>query len=288
MKVRIGGQARQVNTPADLKAVEREIAGNMVRGVTAAALDVTPRFLQRLKERVEVAATMEANRIMSLMVSLIDKPRRRLQDQGLSAAELMVGMDLSTSARRSLTMSGSVRWQELNPKYSRSKDKRFPQHRNNMFKARGTMRNYFKGRGANIIRSRLGGIQVQVDRTLTDRSYPAGNNRWVTRAGDFLSTDAGDEVTKVALGRVTVTMFPRLSPSMAPMLSTRRWTDSGTGAMEEAVFGGTRTLDKLMNRYGSYRPLLTPVVQFFMLNRIPAAINRTLQDYIQRTSRIYD
>jgi hypothetical protein len=282
MKVRIGGVERSVANQSDLKQVEDQIANTIVNGAIAEALDITPRFLDRLQERVQISATREANRVMDTIVDVIDNPQFGT-DPGLNGANLTRGTDLFASGR--------VDWKPLSFRYTMRKDRQVRRwgagakaaraRSSKMFFNRGTLRNYLKGRGSTIIRNRLGGMEVKVDRKLTDRSFMSANNRWTKRASDFLGE--GD-VGRIVLGRVELTMFPRLSPAMAPMLATRRWTDAGDGAMEKAVFGGTKTLAKLLNRRDAYRALLTPVVQFFMLVRIPAAVNRSVTDYLRRTS----
>lgn len=267
MKVRVGGVSRTIRSQADISAVETQITNAIVKGVVSEAVELTPRFLRRLAQRVQVAATLEASKIFSVISENIGKPRQAINSQNLTADDLMRGVPRSGIPAYT---GYYVPWPELNYRYARRKRKRFPGSEYNMFRYSGAMQRYFGRQGPSIIRNRLGGMSVQVSEA------PKGAARSLDQAPA--------ENARIALGKVSLTMFPRLSPAMAPMLSTRRWTDAGDGAMERAVFGGTRTLEKLLNRRNSYRPLVTPTVQFFMLTRIPAAVNRSMRDYFNRTS----
>lgn len=276
MKVRIGGVRQDVNSPGDLQKLKATIANTIVDGVVSEALEVTPRVLRRLKERVQVAATMEANKIFDVIADTIGKRRQAINTQNLTADDLMKGVP-----RDSVPMSGGyyVPWPELSYRYARWKGKKRPGAEYQMFRLTGAMRTYFARQGPTIIRNRLGGMEVNVDETFKRAYVSGGNYKLVKRE----LVDEGD-VAKIVMGRVTLTMFPRLSPAMAPMLATRRWTDGGDGTLERSVFGGTKTAAKLMNRRNKFRPLVTPTLQFFMLNRIPAAVNRSMRDYFRRTS----
>lgn len=286
MKVQIGGVRRSIANQSDLRRAEEDISKLITAGAVAEAIELTPRFLDRLEDRVRRAATGEAERMMDIIVSLMDKPQPGA-NPGISGSDLTRGTDLFAS--------GNLSWKPLSDRYARSKDlmvrrwgmtgKTARARSSRYFVNKATLRNYLKGRGPTIIKNRLGGMEVTVDRKLTDRSFMSANHKWTPRASDLIMD--GD-VGKIVLGRVTLTMFPRLSPAMAPMLATRQWTSGGDGAMEKAMFGGTKTLHKLLNRRASYRPLITPVVQFFMLSRIPAAVNRSVTDYLRRTNLSVD
>lgn len=281
MKVKIGGVQRSAASSTDLAKVENAISSMVVNGAVSSATELTPRILKRLEQRVRVAAMVEASRMMAMVVSLIDTPRRT----GISDTDLRRGsaLDLTGAVRQGFTLRGQVDWAPLTLNYALRKHKARRRNTNHMFRYNSTMRNYLKGRAQSIVDGRLGGIQVEVDNRLRHSYVSGGNNKLVglERVDNF---DASGNTAKVILGRVTLTMFPRLSPSLAPMLSTRRWTSSGNGQLERYLFGGTKTMHKFTNGRGEYRPLLTPVLQFFMLSRIPAAVNASVRDYMRRIS----
>lgn len=272
MKITIGGKlmpGREVDT----RAYEREITKMISDKITDRAIDVTPRLLRGLRDRIQAAAMSEANKIFENLIATTDRPRQQLSSMNLT------GFDVARGGPRDMpTPRGFIRWPELSLKYGlhKGRRKRKPENRNRMFRYNDVMRNYFKRSGQSIVRSRLGGIQVSVDDKVAKTSEARGTGSYVEAS----------KVGNLVLGRVTVTMFPRLSPALAPMLSSRRWTDHGNGAMERVMFGGTRTLDKLLNKGQAFRPLVAPTVQFFMLVRIPAVVRRNVADYFKRTGEI--
>lgn len=289
MKVRIGGVQRTLVSATDLKKAEDAVSNLITANAVASVMDISVKSLTRLEDRIRSAATAEAARMMDVIVSVMDKPQPGMSP-GISGSDLTRGTNLFASGR--------IGWKPLSDRYARSKDlmvrswgmtgKAARARSSRYFTNRGTLRNYLKGRGTSIIKNRLGGMEVQVDKKLRAESYMSGNNKYVTKGlKDIVweSNDGAGDAGRIVLGRVTLTMFPRLSPAMAPMLATRRWTDAGDGAMEKALFGGTKTLHKLLNRRNAYRPIITPVVQFFMLSRIPAAVNRAVTDNIRKTTQ---
>ena len=268
MKVRIG--TGPIQTDPKPSEIEAQIVKTIVDQVIENALDLTPRFLRRMEQRLQTVATAEANRIFSTITSIIDRPQRGGAG-GFSASDMMSGVEIDPIFKpRALAKGGSVQWQELSYRYALRKHT--GPNRDRFFRKSNAMRNYFARQGSTIVRNRLGGVEVKVQQTNIPKP---GVGR------DVLP----EQVAHLVFGRINVTMFPRLTPSLAPMLSTRDWTSSNGGQMERVIFSGTRTADKLLNRANKHRPLVTPVVQFFMLVRIPNAIRRNLQDYLQRTGR---
>lgn len=289
MRVRFGGFDARL-APGDrrsLAEIERGIAAEVQQEVIDRAIEISPQYLRRMGERVKLAATSEARKLMDVLVALLDRPGRGLGNYWLRSTDLMVGSRLSPAANP----GGSIRWAQYTHRYLMHKRKRFPTKVDRTYVYTGALRDYFKGRGRTIIENRLGGVEVQVDdgvemrrRNPNNRRY-RGLNRPINPAGILARPNTpvktGKTVEKAVLGRITVTMFPRVGPSLVPMLASRRWTTTGTGALEREIFGGTRAAHKLASR--TYRPLFTPALQFFMLVRIPGAITATLNDYFRRT-----
>lgn len=295
MKVRIGGVQRTLVSATDLQKAENAVSSMIMQGALLEAIEVAPKTLRQIENRVRNAAVAESARMMDVIVSIMDKPQPGLSP-GISGSDLTRGTNLFATGR--------LGWKPLSDRYARSKDlmtrrwgmtgKAARGRSSRYFTNRGTLRNYLKGRGATVIKNRLGGMQVDVDKTYGKSYISSGNHKYVARdlvtaaiekgMSSSQQTAAKSEAARVLMGRVTLTMFPRLSPAMAPMLATRRWTDAGDGAMEKAMFGGTKTLNKLLNRRNAYRPIITPVVQFFMLSRIPAAVNRAVTDNLRKTN----
>lgn len=276
MKVRIGGVQHQWS-PGASKAVEitNQIAGSLASVVINNAYELTPRFLRRLKLRLQAAATAEANRIFGVILAAMDQTRS--STSGLSYSDVMSGTSLAPGIN---APGGRIIWPELSYAYAIRKGRTRPQNKNRFFQNSGQLRNYFTRQGASIVRSRLGGVQVTVDES---PAHSAASRRYDGRTV-WRRAILPEEVSNLLLGRVEVSMFPRLTPALAPMLSTRRWTDAGSGAMERQMFSGTRAVNKLVNRNRPYRPLVAPTVQFFMLVRIPSAIKRALSTYLSKAA----
>lgn len=272
MKVRIGSGPVQKNP--DLTAVQNQIIATIVDQAVQSSIDMTPRFLRRLRERVQTVATNEANQIFKVITSIIDRPAKS-GTGGFSASSLMSGIEIDPIFKpRALAAGGAITWPELSYRYAMQKSKTGNRYR--FFRNKNTMRNYFKGRSANIIQGRFGGVQVSIDQSE------------VKRRRNATASILPEDVSRIVLGSISVNIFPRLTPALAPMLSTRQWTSTNGGKLEASIFSGTRTAAKLLNRRNSHRPLVTPVVQFFILVRIPNAIRRNLQDYLRRTGNRAD
>lgn len=281
MKVRIGGLEHRFTAGAgasQLQAIENQISGGIIQKVVEEAQEITPKFLRRLRTRLQAAATGEANAIFQTITGIIDTPRGSTADLGIRYMDLMRGAPSGATGP-----GGRVSWEDLDlsPSYAMRKRKARPANRSRFFRYNNHLRNYLARQGPSIVRSRLGGIQVDVDETPV--SSRSSSQRLYAGKVFWRSVVNPEDIKSILLGRVTVTMFPRLTPSLAPMLSTRRWTDSGKGAMERQMFAGTKAAQKLVNKGNPFRPLVTPTVQFFMLVRIPAAIRNSLNNYLTRT-----
>ena len=278
MKVRIGSQVFQSGPGAGaLKAreIEDQIAGNLASIAIKDAYDLSPRLLRGMRSRLQAGAMAEADRIFDVVTSIMDKPQGT--PAGFVYTDLMRGVSLDPTIR---AQGGRITWPDFSSRYYMFKKRNYSANRRRFFRLTNHLQSYFSRQGSSIVRNRLGGIQVSVD---TSPAHGAQVRRY---AGNTVWRRAilPEEVSKLLLGRVEVTMFPRLSPALAPMLSTRRWTDAGRGGMERQMFAGTRTMHKLINGNRPYRPLVSPVVQFFMLVRIPNAIRRALNNYLSRTA----
>lgn len=256
MKILVGGARFQVGPgAAGLAKVSEKIEQSVFNQIENQTTRAAPAIMSRIKTRLLADTTREAEKMFDVVGDVIDKPRYSIS--GLQFSDLMRG---TSTVQGFQAIGGRVEWPGLSLQYSMKKARDRPANKYRMFRYSNAMRNYLRRSGPSIVRGRLGGIKVDVKPL-------AKNAERVTQSyiRDFL------------IGRLTVTIFPRLSPMLAPGLSTRRWTDvDKSGAMEKAIFSGTRTAQKLVNRMSPYRPLVAPTVQFFILNRIPNQIRRTL------------
>lgn len=276
MKVRIGAVQHRVDTAqrARLDAVQTDIAAAIVKAAVAESVEISPRYLKTLERRLAAAAREEAAKIFDVILGIIDQPR--FGGAGVSQADVKRG-----APRGPLNPSApAIRWPALTLNYQRQKARRYPANKYRMFRRTNALRRYLSSRGGNFVQSRLGGIVVR-----SDTQAPRGAlTRQYRGEAVWRQTVLQEELPDRVIGRVSVTIFPKLSPSLAPGLATRRWTrvDPNRG-FERVYFRGAKAAEKLMNREQSFRPLVSPVTQYFVLARIPNAINQSLKGYLRRT-----
>jgi hypothetical protein len=92
---------------------------------------------------------------------------------------------------------------------------------------------------------------------------------------------------KEFLGALRIHIFPRIGPALLPGLASGRWTQTTTdGRFERQLFGNAQWVRKLAGPPGRQRPIMQPVVQFWILHRIPRAIVPVLQKWMEANTRI--
>ncbi len=157
-------------------------------------------------------------------------------------------------------MEASVRWKNLSNRWIRDKERRTSLNAERFFVNTGQLGQQLRKID---IAQRAGGFSIDSELSKNDR-------------GSVIRTGV------MQLGDLQVTIFPRLNASMLPMLASGRWTDTNNGYFEEQFFPN-RMGEKLSGPQGRqgkiYRPLVLPILQFFLAYRIPRAINRAVTSY---------
>lgn len=275
MKIRIGGgplsdqQATQlrlskVPTSTDLAKIENAIRDSLLASIKEEVLAISPQRLQKMADAVRMAATLEALKLFGEIGSLIDSQARGIQGivrwKPLSYQyEIWKGSYLRGRAKRGRGRHADVA--------------RASAAANSFFALSGRLNAYFKKNGHSIVLNRFGGVRVEAD---------------VSRLPKRRLTliDATAEVQgrsfKFNLGRISVHMFPSISPHLMPMLASGRWSDTSEKASFERAMLPKGVADKLSGgKRGTYRPLVLPMTQFFILKRIPAAIQVAVSKQIK-------
>lgn len=316
MKIRIGGQHGAPQTvslrpvgnrlgptrartlgDSEMRDLQGKIGDRILSGIMRSVIDVSEYRLGRLRDELQAVATLEALKLFSAVTKVMDSRRGRI-----------VGADIGAQ--------GGVDWKPLNYRYALWKEQRLAGRASGRLAARSKresaaayrmraaafasrqtnshffldhrLRAYFGRSGPSIVMSRFGGVQVEIDNLAAD---PRARSRKVL-SYEGMDASESDRSMRVPLGRIRATIFPRLSARLMPGLASGRWTDVLSRSDFEQTYLPTASAgksasiaDKLSGGRGPYRPLVLPITQFFILNRIPDALARNIDRALGRTVR---
>lgn len=241
--------------------------------------EATPGQIRELQASIKNNATTEAARIFTTMSRIIDSRNSKLSPAG---GELFTITGLRTSDleasygrtsfedRRRLGdplaeagYQGSVPWRRLSLSWTKQKSQRWPENTNKFFKATGRLQGLLDKGGRGYVESWFGGIQVEAPSVEAPRK-----GRKAELKG------------RTVLGKLEVYIFPRISPLLLPGLASRNWTNvDKTAALEKRVITTVSTKQKLAGQPAYHRPFLQPILQFWVLYRIPRAISMTVNKW---------
>lgn len=275
MRITIGGRsvaAQQTNA-----AIAKMIMTRVVREAstdTGKGVGLSGNRVDKLAQLMKAEAIHQAEALIPTIADVINS-----KGDGFTGDQLRGGVFLPGEFAG--LGGGSVTWQPLTDKYHLWKtDRRFNRglrHRQGrtVGQVRSSARNpeffllnrglinYLSRNSTSIIRSRFGGVTLQVthdgllDNHVVETIYDARR-------------------VKILLGRIRLRVFPALSQSLMPGLASSRWTNVGRQTyFERSVFSRNMAY-RMTNPQGVYRPLVLPIVQFFTLVRIPAAITNVI------------
>lgn len=268
-------------TPLTVKQAETQdkIADDLLGDLKNKVVSVSPSRLRKTADALVEAANDES-------LSLFDNAAARIGVES-SAPGTLVGAIYSHQLANGIDPGGRVQWQSHSKRYSewktgrsyrllkrrrRKTEKR--DYHTGIHDLTGNMKRYFEKSGHYIVTNRFGGIKVDIN---LDRM----NEGMKPRVED---SSWGDKYW--GLGRITLKVFPKLSPHLMPMLSSRRWYETGGGTLLEREFLPPATADKLSGgQHGPVRPLVLPIVQFYILHRIPGAVYKALKRQFNTTLR---
>lgn len=116
--------------------------------------------------------------------------------------------------------------------------------------------------------------------------------RWAAKAGTpEVKASTPRNLSKVqrrdlrfVLDEIEVKIYPNLRPNLIPMLASQRWTTSNNGDFEKQFFRG-KMGEKLAGPEGFHRPLMLPLIQFWMAYRIPRSIELAVEDWMKTSAR---
>lgn len=265
-------------TAADLE--NREAISQIVRDniLSDLPLDTEVSFskgrLNKLLKSLRARGLQEANAIFPRAIAIINRARTiNLRTLGnyeyLEPREVFNDRDLASSRRRSTTrslvpprpglqMSGSVLWKDLSPSWVVHKYGTNPANYNKFFQNTGRLKSQLGATSALV--GKLGGVEAKA-RVAGDRRIDKRTLRWV-------------------LAELDIVIFPGIKPNLLPMLASQRWTSSSGGALERWLIPG-KGGEKLAGPQGFHRPLLTPLIQFWLAFRIPRALELAIDDWLK-------
>jgi hypothetical protein len=89
--------------------------------------------------------------------------------------------------------------------------------------------------------------------------------------------------TKWKLGEIHAHIFPRVASGLLPGLASNTWTAASRSADLEYAIMPKRSSEKLSGGLnGPYRPLVLPIVQFYILKRIPYILEKGLKKAVSK------
>lgn len=223
----------------------------------------SPGTIRNLLIRIRTKADFEASAIFRYAVNIARTSRSGEGDTLIEAFDhnklsnfLTKPGDLAL-ANGTFRQSGTVFWESLSDSWQERKQGINPAVARKFFINTGSLTSLLE-RNAKSYVNRLGGTKASM---------------WLAREKRGTKQR---RLTKHVLGDITVTIFPSLSMAMVPMLASGRWTDHNDGEFEKKFFRGDMA-EKLAGPDGKHRPLILPLIQFFMAFRIPRAIKEAVE-----------
>jgi hypothetical protein len=217
----------------------------------------TPGMMRQLQAGILAAAEPEAIRMFDAMVRIIDNSHSG--SGGFSAA------DLNTSrALRLRPASGSVSWKPLTDRWMDRK----VAHRDTFFRNTDRLRSHIERYKGSFVR-RMGGVKIVGLQT-------------AARKGSRSLAREAQMTGKMALAHLEIQIFPNISPMLFGMLASRDWTSGANSNFTRTVLGDRQFAQKLDGPPGAHRPLLQPLTQFWILNRMPSVIQRAIFTYAEK------
>lgn len=270
MKVRIGNQP----VSDDMDRAEKQIVQELMKTVHQGVDEISEKQLKYAADIAQQAAIYEASQLFQVLADILDEDTltgnssigldARLLSQGASYPQDFSPLDGNDR--------GIIPWKDYSVGYSKWKERHYPDHYQQFFVLDQSLKSYFKGRADSIISSRFGGVRINVSPQTTE-----------------LDDNFEADLAVIELGRVIINIFPDINSSLLPGLSSGRWTDTlENGDFERDTFSGLKTAAKLVqshNDVDTYRALVAPAVQFWVLVRIPAAIFARLSKYFKKAYR---
>lgn len=280
MKIRVGD--RDVSSQNMVREVERNILARVARNTD---LRASRNNLRHLADQVNFVANNEVDKILDIVREVFTHNSGGLADV---AGLLKLYVAPRRGIEDKLVSVPKVTWAPLTFKYAkwkhdlqfgRSTRRSFTQRNTilhnapTFFVLRGGLKGYFNRYGHDLLHRRMGGVTVNLD--LSGLEQGGDRILKVFETGG----DNGDQ--KSVIGRLSVNIFPGVSSALLPALTANTWTAGTTAHLEASLFEDRKVLYKLTNPKGTYRPLFLPILQFFILSRIPARVRAVVNEFIQ-------
>lgn len=231
------------------KAFQDEVRDQVFEYIANKVVMITPGILRDLSRRLDAAGDAASSRMTDKILSVID---------GSDG-----GTGFSMRGGRINWLPLSREWREHKsqpPRNPRRVWRGNPANADKFFIHTGNLRSKL---ASTDFGAKFGGVSVR------------DNNRVRRVNGRQLAQQAARSAD-IALADIDIKIWPRLSPALIPMLSSRRWTATSRG-FSTAVLGNTRNAKKLEGPTAArHRPLLQPIMQFWLIYQVPQAIKLAL------------
>ena len=226
--------------------------------------DRTERELKVIKRSIENAADREIKRITPFIANTLIGMRSP-STGSFELTPTFFGNDplqvLRGPTKPGPRPFGSITWKPLSPNTLRSKS----ENKNRFFLHTGVLRQFFKQAAPGLLAA-IGKTRVDV---VMAKEQHIGE---------------GKIIRKVA--ELKIRIAPSITSTLLPALATGRWTDVDPKMrLERKIGAGADIMRKLTGptRAGYnyiHRPLLQPVVNFWLLHRVPTVISNEIAMFV--------
>lgn len=261
-------------------ALAREIT---TMGVAQHAQRTFVRELNQTINEVQRAANLEATKLIPTMARTLIGTKLSGYSGDFDDSDLSGNLGTHVTSRMRLPVSGIVEWRDLSKRWMNVKKNRY----------------FFRGKSRQLksqLRSfavsypaQLGGIKVG------HRGGGPNSLRYWQKKFDQYSQTA-DSRRRMVIRQLDIQIFPNADRRLFPGLKTGRWNTADMNALLERTSNvlnseirnklanvTTRSTKWSANRRTkahfnptTFRPMLGPVTQFWMMHRIPWAIQKAL------------
>jgi hypothetical protein len=220
----------------------------------------TPEVLQRLVNQMRAEMARELDRLVQTAASFVGTIEHPMWSfraiQPFNPQKLAAGARPGPFPRSTPPLN--VTWGGVVRGYGLKKE------RIQFFALTGALERSFPDEFASAIDNKLGGVLIQMP-----------------KASKFKPSKTQ---LKQVIGEFRIAIFPRAGATVARYaLGNFRFDANSASQLERYVLGDTPTARKLTGRRGAHRPLMAPLLNFWVKYRIPRALSWKFADFQRRT-----
>jgi hypothetical protein len=256
---------------SDSNELQKHVEKDITRGLANVVFKESDETLALLKQRIERGSMRSIRQIMPFIArSMIGSRQPNVGKQvfTLAATAETRSIRVAQGRQRADAIPGySLFWEPLSPKTIKKKK----QNKDLFFLHKGTLRKFFQA-NADLLVSGLGRTRVEIKKPV--RKIVPGRGKQI-----------------VEMGSIRIHLAPNVYASQLPALQSGNWVDFDSDLKFEQKMGiSGMTLKKLLGGAGHrketkrtityynliHRPLMQPVVSFWLLHKLPRLITNTI------------